>query len=308
MQFNKDRIKSELSKKPKSCFLNELTTNDNGRLTLKINDNISFETYLLNENREKKLYVFLSAVGIYKNSDTVFHRVMWASKFNGLCLYIDDPLRVKKKFAPMFYWGTLNEDYTSYLIDIVNRIIKLYSVRDEDVNFISSSNGGFASIRVANSFPESKCYVFCPQISIPLYFEGRQNASLYFDNAFEKKEALNRLEVKWILNSPNAHFFIFSNIFCESDKKQMQYLLESADKNVETGVVKLNNKCIIFLENIKAKNPHLVQPDLYFSVFFNNLDLWKMNMETLKNINTLLEDELQHNTNLAEKLLNYQNN
>ena len=186
MIFSKDFIKQELAKSPENVHLDDLSCSHEGRLKIKADNGVEFESFII-KGSQRRLYVFLSAVGVSRGDSVIFHRVMWANKFHGISLFIDDPQRKEKKFAPMFYWGDRNTDNTKLIAQIVAKIKNIYGLDTKDICFISSSNGGFASIKIADYFENSKCYVLCPQISIPLYFQNKDNISIFFDNSFDER-------------------------------------------------------------------------------------------------------------------------
>lgn len=303
MIFSKDFIKQELAKSPENVHLDDLSCNHEGRLKIKTNNGVEFESFII-KGSQRRLYVFLSAVGVYRGDSVIFHRVMWANKFDGISLFIDDPQRKEKKFAPMFYWGDRNTDNTKLVAQIVAKIKSIYGLVTKDICFISSSNGGFASIKIADYFENSKCYALCPQISIPLYFQNKDNVSKFFDNSFDEQTGGGRLDVSEILNNPKAFYFIYSNVACKSDFEQMKYLLKYKDiSHIGNGeMCKLNTHCVISLCRVNAKNPHVVQPDESFISFLDNFNLWEMSFDNLKTIQDLLAEVLQKYTNMKETL------
>lgn len=194
----------------------------------------------------------------------LFHRVTWAKNFDGICLYIDDPTRLlTDKFAPTFYFGTKDNDASKELLEIIKRVQKLYSIENENVSFISSSNGGFASIYISNLLPKSKCIALNPQIAIP-YFSKNRNLPIdkKLNISFDDRNIFGRIYLFHIIRSTSTKFFLFFNLACNFDKEQ--YMLFCIKNNIlarkDPGIHKISRNITILLANIPyLNNPHQVQ-------------------------------------------------
>lgn len=140
-----DDLKKILLKDPLVTNIDDITTTTEGRLKIKIGSTFFDSFFVKSKCKSKKLYVFLSAVGIYRNSNVVFHRISWFKNISDNCLFIDDPGRIIYKFAPSFYFGTdkeVNNSYLDYIKRIVIKFCELYGITTSNIFFISSSNGG----------------------------------------------------------------------------------------------------------------------------------------------------------------------
>lgn len=260
--ISKEELKKLLSTEPVQLELTKLSTFHKGRISVKVKQ-FTFELALL-KSLTKRLYVFLSAVGTSNAPYPLFHRVTWAKNFDGICLYIDDPTRLlTNKFAPTFYFGTRDNDAAKELLEIIKRVQKLYSIENENVSFISSSNGGFASIYISNLLPKSKCIALNPQIAIP-YFSKNRNLSIdkELSISFDDRNIFGRIYLFHIIRSTSTKFFLFFNLACNFDKEQ--YMLFCIKNNIlarkDPGIHIISRNITILLVNIPyLNNPHQVQ-------------------------------------------------
>ena len=260
--ISKEELKKLLSTEPVQLELTKLSTFHKGRISVKVKQ-FTFELALL-KSLTKRLYVFLSAVGTSNAPYPLFHRVTWAKNFDGICLYIDDPTRLlTNKFAPTFYFGTRDNDAAKELLEIIKRVQKLYSIENENVSFISSSNGGFASIYISNLLPKCKCIALNPQIAIP-YFSKNRNLSIdkELSISFDDRNIFGRIYLFHIIRSTSTKFFLFFNLASNFDKEQ--YMLFCIKNNIlarkDPGIHIISRNITILLVNIPyLNNPHQVQ-------------------------------------------------
>lgn len=223
-------------------------------------------------SQTKKIYIFFSAIGVSGKKYPIFNRISWSNSFDGIKIYFDDPTRNEINFAPCFYFGKKDKNYLEYFIYIIKCIQKKYDIKNENLHFISSSNGGFASLYLCNKFRDSKCIVFCPQFDIILYLKKKihiLNKKLSID--LNDDEFQDRRQVYNIINNSDSKFIIYSNIACESDKEQIEAFCKKNDLQYKCGLQKIKNFYLILAE-INSNSPHLVQPDEEFCFFLDNIE------------------------------------
>lgn len=131
----------------------------------------------------KKLYVFFSAWGNPKDPYPKFNRGSWARYFPGNMLYIDDPTRGEIGFSPAFYYGLYGIDLYKCLAEYILHISDQLGIERENITIISSSNGGYAAIKISEIIKKSVCLAYCPILSIPLFFRFFSKD----ESQFEKK-------------------------------------------------------------------------------------------------------------------------
>ncbi|MBQ9452879.1 MAG: hypothetical protein IJU65_06265 [Desulfovibrio sp.] len=256
----------------KHIQLSELTTAHYNRLSIH-HHSFTYECCLL-PSTKKRLYVFLSAYAIHRAYPS-FMRKTYSSVFDGYCLYIDDPSR-QINFAQKaicFYYGTRDDSVVNGLFDIIKKICDIHNIEYNNITFISSSNGAFASIYISYLLKYSKCIALCPQISIFQYYKF-ENKLDYFNKIFNKVSITSQYDD---INSKRDTFqfnllpmlqenvlqskiFIFSNVYSPSDCIQMRYLQKNMGLKLTLGFNAITNNLFIYLAAIDSTNPHLAQP------------------------------------------------
>jgi len=261
LKYSWEYVKNNiLTQTPKEITCNDITSKTSGRLSITIGET-KFESVLI-PSGTKKLYVFLSAVG-KKAVYPIFNRISWCDKFDGVCLFLDDPTRYEFNFAPAYYFGSASNHYLRYVLEIVNRLAEVYGITNEDITFISSSNGGFAALWLSDLIKNSRCFSFCPQIDVVDFVTNKLKIS---------KESIDvkRLSLKHILQNKSSHFFIYSNIRSQFDKTNMEYLFGYVNQDVKLGISNLTPNLTVLVVDIPGKDPHAVQPDKFFTYYLSN--------------------------------------
>ncbi len=260
--MNKEELKELMECDPKYVELKNLTRDDIYRLSIG-GFCTRFEAFFLPSNF-KKLYVCLSSVGVDRRSYPIFHRVTWSNFFDGSFLFLDDPTRNETQIAPTYFFGNRDTNYLDYVCDIIKKFLNLYDLTNNELCFISSSNGGFASLYCTKKFPYSTCIVFNPQLDIPLFFGKNDKFEKAMNIKFNMVNTYDRINVYDIIEEKKSKVCIYSNLKCESDKIQMEYFFNSIGHKIKYGLNKINNIWFI-IANIDSNNPHLVQPNQYMT-------------------------------------------
>ena len=150
--------------------LNGLDAKFSGNLNINVNGK-NYKTILI-PSLTKKLYIFLSAAAASPANSVpypLFFRMTWSNFIDGICLYLDDINRQSTFNGPTFFVGNRGEDFFAYLA-IIRKIALTHKIDNNDICFVSSSNGGFASILLCNLIHGSRCISFNGQLSIPVFF------------------------------------------------------------------------------------------------------------------------------------------
>ena len=264
IEYTWDYVKNNiLTQQPQSIGIDDITNKTSGRLQISVG-NTKFESVLI-LSKTNKMYVFLTAGGS-KDPYPLFHRISWCNKFDGMCLYLDDPTRIEHKMDSVaFYFGSKDINYADYICDIVLKVAKTNNIANKNIVFIASSNGGYAALYCCNKIQYSKCIALNPQIDIPLYLGRNTSFEKLMGINFDDTKYANRLQVLDILNNKNSKFFIFSNNRSNLDTPQMHLLFNKANQTKKEGLVKLTDNIFVLIANIEATNPHTAQPDEWFT-------------------------------------------
>ena len=244
-----------LTRPARDITLDELDATCAGRLRIAVGTTW-FESCLIPSNT-KKLYVFLSsAAGKVKDFYPIFHRISWVDKFDGVRLYLDDPTRNERDFGGgTFYFGYKEHNYCDYVAEIVRRVQANHGIKMADTIFISSSNGGFAALYLANVLQGSKCIVSNPQIDVTGRYER------FGLTAQELNEVYDRMCVTNILKNTKSQFFIYFNLIAGDDYFHYNKLMSAAKKAMEIGAYNLTRNITMLITKIPTENPHGVFMD-----------------------------------------------
>ena len=277
-------IRDNVLKRPaRDISLDELDATCAGRLRIAVGTTW-FESCLIPSNT-KKLYVFLSAVGRKDTPYPIFHRMSWADKLDGVCLYLDDPTRNERDFGGgKFYFGYKEHNYCEYITEIVRRIQANHGIKMADTIFISSSNGGLSALYLANVLQGSKCIALNPRIDITA------RAELFGLTAWELNEVYDRMCVTNILKNTKSQFFIYFNLMEELDVWSYNRLIHAAHKGTEMGLYNLTNNIRMLTAHIDAPDPHMVQPDWDFVLYIESIMNKKITPEIKNNCNVFLNN------------------
>lgn len=265
-----EEIKCILSKDAEVVNLADIHKDTIGKIDILHEQNdrsILINTLILKTGLEK-LFVFLSAVGITRD-DVVFHRVYWSNIFRGICIFIDDPRRHELKWSPTYYFGSKSDDYTIRILNCIKKIQEIYSIDNKNVCIISSSNGGFAAIRLSSLIPNSTCLALCPVLAIKTRKELVDEFQKRMDVNLQDKDLMDRVDLvrSTALTDNSSKIYIYSNIESKIDRAQMDYFFSSLDRPFveKSNQVSYFNKgnLIVHTVKIKGRTPHTIQPNMH---------------------------------------------
>ena len=157
-----------------------------------------------------------------------------------------------------WFFGTKNENYRSYLVDIAKFFIKKLKLQNEDIVFFGSSAGGTAALHAASLLDGSTGVSINGQYN----FEYNRKDVLDFKNKLDidlhDKDCFNRNDVvKWFENK-RSRFLIIGNIRSRWDREDhIKYLSLKLKKKFNLGLNSLDNLLVwIYEANGYLNNPH----------------------------------------------------
>lgn len=267
--MNRTSYKTKLKGNLDILSLDAISQKSEGEYKVKCGNSIVDTFIFPPEKTTKKFYIYLSAIGIYRGEQTAYHRISWAKYNQDLTIYIDDPTRSLAKFAPTFYLGYGNSLLIEDICQLIKRLQSIYSISNENIVFVGSSNAGFASLKLASRFPNCYCLTFCPQFSIKLYL--KEKFSILVKSLNRKFDIYEEENVNKLILSPNFHLLVYSNLACQSDREQISYLEQLLGTPLKYGTInRIDNLSIIPID-IQSPDPHLVQPDYFESKLLLNV-------------------------------------
>lgn len=310
--MNRFAYKDFLCKNPPVKEIENLTQDDAGEILFKTENNY-IKSFIFPKNRENasKIYVYFSAIGIYRGEQTVYHRISWALNNNDIALCFDDPTRSLASFAPAFYVGYDNDDLISDIAEIIKKVQKINEIKSEDIYIIGSSNGGYAALKTANLLNNCNCLIFCPQFSIELYLGSKFDI---FKGSLQRNFDISRENkvVEKILNNLNFSLTIYSNIGCASDNEQINYFKKLLNINIEPYNFYRENNLNVLIADIKTGQAHLAQPDYLETKILMKISQEK-NLEAARRLSRIFYDSIEFRykdkkREEKKKILSYGNN
>lgn len=262
------QYKELISQKPNVVEINSINRNSYGYISIQSDEN-QIPCYVvppIELTDHSRIFVFFSAIGIYRNESIAFHRISWSNYINDCCIFLDDPTRVLSHFAPTFFLGYTNNRLIKDITDIVKKYCEIWKIPSSGIYLIGSSNGGFAAIKATQFFNDANCIALCPQFSIPLYLKN--NFSKLEDHLKRKiaEDEKNNFPEIFANNNKNR-FYIYSNLADIRDRQQVEKLSDYLGIKIADGYYHPIDNVYLYIVNIKASDPHLVQPD-YFEILW----------------------------------------
>ena len=263
-----DALRKELNSKDKSILSQEaiessvddfLIFQDQCRYRV-ISDGVKFELLLIRNNSDK-LYVSLTS-----NVHKFYPRFMrWSyAKFlksNFLC--IDDPMfETYRGKCHRWYYGTSDKSYLLAMIPIILNVISLLKIKNENVIFLGSSAGAYASLYLANRISGTNAFALSPQIVPGMWRNGK------YLRKFEKELGINLLgddvfdRNKILLTNTWGRFFIAYNYCSAPDRVQLDYLCKNQNINeIKYGITKHRN-IFLWIHLTDGYKKHSNNPEL----------------------------------------------
>lgn len=134
-------------------------------------------SFLCNLKRWTKRLVIInqSAIDITKQRPPVYQRWKWADDFNATTIVLNDPMLYLGSDLNGGWWiGTRDVDLIDLFINEVKRLAKKLDVSSDNVFFYGGSAGGFTSLQMAASYPNSTAIVDIPQTDLTRYAQRNQ--------------------------------------------------------------------------------------------------------------------------------------
>ena len=181
--------------------------------------------FYLNHQKGKKLLISLPGATDRQKKFYNFQRYTWSCNMDYSFMSVLDPTITEENDLSIgWFQGKYDQYALEAFIDALKEMFKINKIDEKDVIFFGSSAGGFSSLKLANSFLESKIVVINPQIYIYRYSENPYKALLNYSYPNIKQEEVestykNRLEVSIDFAKRNAPIYYYQNL---SDAHHME--------------------------------------------------------------------------------------
>lgn len=241
-------------------------------------ENVDFHFKVSLKETSDKLVVFSNgAVNPAIKKPPIFMRSNWSEEMTYNAIFIDDRTIHNNNLRLGWGVGTKERHYLADYSEIVKKIAKLITIKDNNVFYYGSSAGGFMSLVLATMHPKTSAIVNNPQTYVYKYYESAYKAMYKkvfpdMSDAEIHKAYSDRLSITSIFRkyhrTPRTYYF--QNRLCKTDMdNHFNPLLKNLDKyninsepinfvlynDKESGHNPLSkNKTLSYIENIVNEN------------------------------------------------------
>ncbi len=205
------------------------------------NGNFPFSIFWKKNTSSQYLLISLNNGRIRK--PRYFERYTWANAINFNILCIEDPSMSRLKYGNWFY-GSVEYPLIVDIEKLIQNCVKVLSIKNENIIFIGSSSGGYASLYLSYKFQSSTSISINPQIKIKEYGNIYEEIEKKFGTIDNDKFLRN--DISYIFTKHNNSKTIIITNKNHSDKIQLDIITEQLQiKNVEKSNVKWNFKILV---------------------------------------------------------------
>ncbi len=290
--------------------INNIDSLSEGRFSV-ICNNVEFEC-LLRKKKSDKLYVVLSAgVSSSSVSQPQFNRWTYGKQLDGNILNIADPMY--RKFPNLlagWYFGTKEENYLDYLVNIIKVISEKLLIKKEHITFLGSSSAGYASIYCGCHIAKSTVMVFNPQIAIPQHLNIGINLKNTLSLDFDIEDKYGRFDLcEKIKYALDTKFIFFENARSFEDVQQISHLADCLNFKFKYGINTISDKMIIWVYDAEGFLPHNEQDYLQLLMLLQELFKQDFTENWYKDISIYINElwherfSVKHSKDIANKRL-----
>lgn len=254
-----------LSDKGQCIEINNIKKIEDGRFNTIVND-IEFECLFIRKNA-KSLYVQLSGSRELDDTLPIFKRWSYSSFMDGSVLSIADPMYRKfDKLKLGWYYGTKEEAYCNYIIQIIESIAKYIGIKNENIIFYASSGGGYAALYCATKMEGTTAIVINPQIDLSLYYYSREFQNITLNDLTSEDEFGRNSVIKNMLQAEKSKFILVDNCRAIEDMVQIEKLCKYANYTIKYGLQKVCQNIALWIYDADCRPYHGAQD--YASLFW----------------------------------------
>lgn len=231
-----------------------------GKATYEVlSEDNAFDFYL-DKKSPDKLVIMLPGATNRTKAIKNFQRYTWTDDFNCSVLsFLDPTISEYNDLSIGWYQGTVDNYLIPKLQRVISALISKLGVAEEDVLLFGSSAGGFASLKLADSFVRSTVIVINPQIYLNKYtrthFEKLLKYSYKGVNESEViKDFKDRISVTVDLKKREAPIIYYQNT---SDHKHDNKHLKPFIKSLEDASMESLIDKVGMLENLDIQSQKL---------------------------------------------------
>jgi FOG: TPR repeat, SEL1 subfamily len=233
------------------------------------------------EKESDWLYVFLPGARTGSKKLPRFSRWSWYPSVDGNVLCVEDPMYYKfPKLSIGWFFGTQDEDYTEYLLRIVEKIAEKHKIPNEHIVFYGSSAGGTTSIACSSSMNGSVAVSINPQF-FPNITDARKKAFESTGMVLSDPQISDRVHLMEKMIRGKGKNIIIVNCASKDDFKDLLGWCKELKIEPKLGIVQAKNVLIWTYEAYGTPSPH---------TSFENLSIFKMASAIIKGVSACKND------------------
>lgn len=272
-------LKSKLDEQRKTLCTYDTTLLENKNIRLKIDalsnapdgrfvipyKGVDFDCLFKRNALSDKLYVFFSGYRKSGESEPTFKRWSYYNYIEANMLNIDDQMcKLYPKLGLGWYYGTDEESYCDYIVDIINAFSEQNSFTE--VIFFASSGGGYAALYCGCKIKGSTVIAINPQIKLNIY-PGYENFQNITGLNLSCRDKFNRNYLpEMIKQASETKFLLIENAACDMDMSQLEALCSELGTGFHYGLTRLMPNILLWVYEAESSAPHNAQE--YFAMFF----------------------------------------
>ena len=252
--------------------INDINEIPEGRFEVLCHD-VAFDC-LYKSSSSKRMFVFLNGGGVSPSAVLpIFKRWSYYKYLDGCILNIADPMYKKykgQKLDTAWYYGSEDEAYLEYIIEIVLKIAKVKSLRNQDIVFFGSSAGGYAGLYCGCKIQGSNIIAINPQIRLTDYNNYKDLANILGVDLYQK-DKFDRNDISdLIINNKLSKIVLIENCRSQWDMGQLFYLCSKLKPNpqMKYGISCLSSDIICWIYDAKMQPYHNAQevPEVLWAI------------------------------------------
>jgi len=182
-----------------------------GKYTYSFDTKYNKYIYFANYKPSKKVIISFNGAVDRTKMTYNFQRYSWSDDIDYSWIqFIDPTIKEENDLNLGWYQGNKNEFAIEVMANYIKKLLKENNIKEEDVIFFGSSAGGFASLKIANFFNNSKIIVINPQLYLEKYPKRYFNSMVEY--VYQESYPRDRINVKVDFEKRKKSIFYFQNI------------------------------------------------------------------------------------------------
>jgi len=203
-----------------------------GKYTYSFDTKYNKYIYFANYKPNKKIIISFNGAVDRTKVTYNFQRFSWSDDIEYSWIQFTDPtIKEENDLSLGWYQGHKNEFAIDIFGSYIKKLLNKNNINEKDVIFFASSAGGFASLKMANYFNDSKIIVINPQLYLENYPKKPFNKMIEY--VYKDSYPNDRINVKIDFEKRKASIFYFQNTEDELHyEPQLKSYLNGLNSNI----------------------------------------------------------------------------